>query len=91
MNRPPDVIVSDINMNMPGMNGLEMLMLIRKLSPEIPIILMTASSEKWPCKRVQQLGAVAVFDKPFNLRQLQALVTRLVTQARDRVHGATTA
>ena len=40
---PPDLVVLDINM--PGMNGIEVLRKMKEINPDLPIILSTAYPE----------------------------------------------
>ena len=40
---PPDVVILDINM--PGMNGIEVLRRMKELSPDLPVILSSAYQE----------------------------------------------
>ncbi|PSJ19248.1 nitrogen regulation protein NR(I), partial [Halomonas sp. ND22Bw] len=39
---PPDVLVTDIRM--PGLDGLDLMARVREAHPELPVIVMTASS-----------------------------------------------
>lgn len=51
----PDIIMMDIDM--PVMNGIEATLQIRKLHPEIKIIVLTLHAEKGLVKRLMDLGA----------------------------------
>ena len=72
----PDVIVSDIRM--PGCSGLHALAETRRLLPQTPVILITAFGDAQTHERAAQLGAVEVFDKPFDLGALLARVNALI-------------
>lgn len=73
----PDLIISDVRMR--GMNGLETLSRIRKTSPSVPVILMTASGDTRIHERARGLGASAVLDKPFDLQVLQRKIESILS------------
>jgi CheY-like chemotaxis protein len=66
--RVADVIISDIRM--PGMDGLELLKELRMRKLTMPIILITAFGDEETHRRAEELGATAIFDKPFDLDDL---------------------
>jgi CheY-like chemotaxis protein len=59
-----DVILSDINM--PVMNGLELLAQVRSMGMETPFVFLTAYSDKEKLTEALRLGATDFLDKPFN-------------------------
>jgi CheY-like chemotaxis protein len=65
---PVDLIVTDLKM--PGMDGFELLALIRKNHPYIPVIVMTAFGnpdlEKW----LESVGIFAYLEKPIDFTEL---------------------
>jgi DNA-binding response OmpR family regulator len=71
-----DLIISDIRM--PGRSGLEILRLTRARNLDVPVILITAFGAAETHAEGQRLGAAAVFDKPFDLDDLRAMVLELV-------------
>jgi DNA-binding response OmpR family regulator len=60
-----DLIISDIRM--PGVTGMEILMGANELDNFPPIILITAFGNKETHMQAERLGAVALFDKPFDI------------------------
>lgn len=62
------LIVSDVQM--PHCTGLSALAEIREASPTLPVILITAFGDEDTHAEARRLGAAAVFNKPFDLRQL---------------------
>ena len=71
-----DVIISDIRM--PGASGLDVLAELRKYDSRTPVILITAFGDERTHAEAHRLGAVAVFDKPFDVDGLRAFVRQLV-------------
>jgi two-component system chemotaxis response regulator CheY len=67
-----DVLVSDICM--PRMSGLRLLDAIRKMRPDIPVVLMTAQLDPATYERARELGTVRYLLKPFALDQLARAV-----------------
>jgi CheY-like chemotaxis protein len=69
-----DAILSDINM--PVMNGLELLANLRGLGKEIPLVFLTAFGDKEHAVRALRLGCFDFLDKPFDIDRLRAAVHR---------------
>jgi CheY-like chemotaxis protein len=65
---PVDLVVTDLKM--PGMDGFELLSLIRRDHPYIPVIVMTAFGnpelEKW----LESVGIFAYLEKPVDFTEL---------------------
>jgi len=70
------LIISDIRM--PGLTGLDVLAALRVAYWRTPVILITAFGSEESHAEADQLGALAVLDKPFALDDLLALVRRTV-------------
>jgi DNA-binding response OmpR family regulator len=66
----PDVVVVDLQL--PGIDGLEILRQLRRRWPSLPVIVMTAFGGAEVEERVRRLGAAGYFDKPFRLDNLVA-------------------
>ena len=58
-----DLILADINM--PNMNGIDLLRAIRQTDTSTPVIMVTAEARKEDILRAAQLGADAYVIKPF--------------------------
>jgi len=71
----PDVIVSDIRL--PGFFGLQILERLREQEWQTGMIVMTAYADRETRARVAGLGAVAFFEKPFEVDDLLRAVCRL--------------
>ena len=64
----PSVIVLDLRM--PGMDGLEVLRLLKKAHPEVQVIILTGHGTEKDEAEAKRLGAFAYLQKPVNLNQL---------------------
>jgi two-component system, chemotaxis family, chemotaxis protein CheY len=63
-----------LDLNMPGMNGTEVLERIREHSPCAPVVVITADRQQKTIDRVLTLGAYAVVSKPPTRKQIEALL-----------------
>lgn len=63
-----DVVVADVMM--PRMDGFTMAREIRRLSPDVPLLFLTAKSTVDDVERGFELGANDYLKKPFELREL---------------------
>jgi CheY-like chemotaxis protein len=86
-----DLIVSDIRM--PGVDGLSLLEGLRQWAELRPLqmILMTAFGDESIHRRARELGAVAVFDKPFQMVDLLAKVAEILPSPRALAGESTAA
>lgn len=62
------LVVSDINM--PNMNGLQLLREIRSKDSDVPFIFLTAHSQKSYIAEAFRLGATDFIEKPFDIKLL---------------------
>jgi len=69
---PFAVIVSDVRM--PGLSGMDVLAVLQCSYRVTPVILITAFGDEELHAEAAELGAVAVFDKPFDLDDLRSAV-----------------
>ncbi len=68
----PDLVLLD--MNMPGMDGLQLLKQIRALDARVPVIMVTANANTQAAAEAQTAGVFAYIPKPFDFRHLDLLV-----------------
>jgi CheY-like chemotaxis protein len=76
---PPDLVITDILM--PEMDGLEVLMAVRKLEFSIPVIAISGGMRALPInflRDAKELGARYVFEKPVPLQNLLEAVKELI-------------
>jgi DNA-binding NtrC family response regulator len=71
-----DLIVSDIRM--PGLSGMNVLAGLRKADWATPVLLITAFGDQETHQEAHRLGAVGVFDKPFDLDDFRTAVVNLI-------------
>ena len=77
--RRPDVVVTDLQM--PGMNGLELLEAIQQIDEGIPVIFMTAYGTIETAVRAMRSGAFDYVTKPFSGEELELTVERAISHA----------
>lgn len=70
-----DVVVTDINM--PTMNGLDMIEKMKSLYPSIPVIVMSAHTEMEFIEKTQALGVKEYLVKPFDFIKFIELVSSM--------------
>jgi DNA-binding NtrC family response regulator len=76
----PDMLLLDLKL--PDGTGLELLREIKRLQPEVPIILMTAFGEVETAVEAMSAGAYWFVKKPFQNEELLALVGRALESQR---------
>lgn len=69
-----------LDLNMPGMNGLELVELLRRRQVGTPVIVVTARSDAQQSQRLKNAGILALLNKPVTDNELidwieQALAT----------------
>jgi CheY-like chemotaxis protein len=72
-------VLSDINM--PGMDGLELLGEIRQRRPDLPVMMVTAYNDDERRRRARELGASEFITKPVDFDQLKEQLRQLPAAA----------
>ena len=72
-------VLSDINM--PGMDGLELLGEIKRRRPELPVIMVTAYGDDERRRRARELGASEFVAKPVDFDRLKEQLRQLPAAA----------
>jgi DNA-binding response OmpR family regulator len=67
-----DLVIADVRL--PGCTGLDLLACLRHFDWHTPVILLTAFRNAAAQDEARQLGAFAVFHKPFDLDELELAV-----------------
>src|SRR5258708_10332397 len=73
------VILSDINM--PGMDGLQLLAQIKQRRPDLPVMMVTAYGDDDRRRHADELGAFEFVTKPVDFIRLKEQLRELPTTA----------
>jgi PAS domain S-box-containing protein len=74
-----DLVITD--MSMPGLNGADLAGKIRKIRPEVPIILSTGYRDAALRDKILTAGVSYLLDKPINVGQLMQTINRLIEKS----------
>ena len=70
-----DCVLMDIKM--PGIDGVEALTMIRRTSPDLPVVLMSAYASEEKIGEARRQGGYAVLAKPLNIQQILSFLSLL--------------
>ena len=70
MSQPPEIVVILSDINMPGMNGLELLQHVKREFPSIKVSMITAYSNQY-YEAAMDYGAENYFTKPLDFNALK--------------------
>ena len=74
-----------LDMKMPVMSGLETIIELNKLAPEIPVIVMTAYVELQTVIETKKNGLIHYYiNKPFDLNEIRDLVNNVLLESRKK-------
>lgn len=80
--RIPSLVLLDIKM--PGMNGLETLDELHKITPDITVVMMTAYGELDIIANAKRRGVQHYINKPFDLDEVRYLIKGLLLEGKTR-------
>ncbi len=80
-----DLEITDVVM--PDDNAFELLPRIRRIRPELPIIVMSAQNTFMTAIKASERGAYEYLPKPFDLKELVAIVGRALAEPKRRREG----
>jgi DNA-binding response OmpR family regulator len=83
----PDIVVLDVML--PGIDGLEVCRRLRRSTPELPIVMLTALGEEDDRIRGLEVGADDYLAKPFSPRELVLRVQSVLRRAVGAAASAT--
>jgi DNA-binding NtrC family response regulator len=80
--RGADVVLTDVRMA--GLDGVELLRLLRERVPDVDVVLMTAFDDMATVVSAMREGAVEVLVKPLDLHELRRVLARVFEDRRTR-------
>jgi CheY-like chemotaxis protein len=73
----PELIVILSDINMPGMDGLELLRHVKQRRPDLPVMMVTAYGDDERRRRAVEFGAIEFITKPVDFDHLKAQLQSL--------------
>jgi two-component system nitrogen regulation response regulator GlnG len=77
-----DLVITDVVM--PDENALDLLPRIKKLRPNLPVLIMSAQNTFMTAIRASERGAYEYLPKPFDLKELISIVGRALSEPKER-------
>ena len=77
-----DLIISDVVL--PDENAFDLLPRIKKARPDLPVVIMSAQNTFMTAIRASERGAYEYLPKPFDLKELIAIVGRALSEPKER-------
>ncbi|TAK50192.1 MAG: nitrogen regulation protein NR(I) [Xanthobacteraceae bacterium] len=77
-----DLVITDVVM--PDENAFDLLPRIKKSRPSLPVIVMSAQNTFMTAVRASERGAYEYLPKPFDLKELIAIVGRALSEPKER-------
>jgi len=84
--QPVDLLILDINL--PGISGLEVVEKVQRRNPGLKIILVTGSTDLEIRKKVDEAGVEGVFYKPISINPFLETVNRCLGEIAEEVEAA---
>lgn len=84
-----DLVITDVVM--PDENAFDLLPRMKKARPDLPIIVMSAQNTFMTAVRASEKGAYDYLPKPFDLKELIAIVGRAMAEPKRKAIGAPSA
>jgi two-component system nitrogen regulation response regulator GlnG len=82
-----DLVITDVVM--PDENAFDLLPRIKKLRPELPVVVMSAQNTFMTAIRASERGAYEYLPKPFDLKELIAIVGRALAEPKSQTRETT--
>jgi len=77
-----DMVITDVVM--PDENAFDLLPRIKKVRPELPVVIMSAQNTFMTAIRASEKGAYEYLPKPFDLKELIAIVGRALSEPKEK-------
>src|ERR1700681_2672750 len=81
-----DLVITDVVM--PDENAFDLLPRIKKIRPDLPVVVMSAQNTFMTAIRASERGAYEYLPKPFDLKELIAIVGRALAEPKERPRAA---
>src|SRR6478609_1480560 len=81
-----DLVITDVVM--PDENAFDLLPRIKKLRPNLPVLIMSAQNTFMTAIRASERGAYEYLPKPFDLKELIAIVGRALAEPKEAARAA---
>ncbi len=76
--KAPDIVITDIEM--PGINGLELIQILRERYPQIQVIILSGYNNFEYARTAMRLGVEEYLSKPVSQEEISTLLKKLSTQ-----------
>ena len=80
-----DIVITDVVM--PDENAFDLLPRIKKLRPELPVVVMSAQNTFMTAIKASERGAYDYLPKPFDLKELVSIVGRALAEPKGKLGG----
>ncbi len=80
-----DMYILDINV--PNINGLELLDLIYQQNNSAKVIIISSNSDVYSLQKAYKLGCIDYLNKPFHLEELRIKINKLSLEKENRLSG----
>src|SRR5580698_4836929 len=77
-----DLVITDVVM--PDENAFDLVPRIKKMRPDLPIIIMSAQNTFMTAIRASERGAYEYLPKPFDLKELIGIVGRAMAEPKEK-------
>jgi two-component system nitrogen regulation response regulator GlnG len=80
-----DLVITDVVM--PDENAFDLLPRMKKLRPDLPVVVMSAQNTFMTAIKASERGAYDYLPKPFDLKELVAIVGRALAEPKGKASG----
>jgi len=80
--------VVTLDLNMPGMTGIEVLKRIKKLKPEVEVVIITALATLPNAQKAIHYGASDFLSKPFHVSEVIAVIKKSFDRLQSKMQNS---